>query len=339
MLWLAGLMGLMTVGAVTFVDMSGQNDDAEGETPRPGKLADDDDERTGDDSDLKADYFVDFLSDASIIVGSDDAETLAGTEGDDQIGGYDGDDTSDGGSGNDDMHGMGGDDTLNGNAGDDTLHGGDGRDLLQGGADDDALFGHNDGDTLVGGDGADTLHGGQGDDVLLGGDGNDALHGGLDDDTLHGGAGEDTLFGGWGNDVLIGLNLDEDTGAIIDDTDKDYLNGGGGDDLIIAGSRDVVTAGSGADTIVTGDWVEGGLSVKIMDFDIEDDSIVLIWNDTDAGEEPEIVLRADPDNANIMHVLMDGIAVADVNGGAGLTLGDIALIPLSAAQTSGIASL
>ena len=125
MLWLAGLMGLMTVGAVSFVDMSGQDDDAQGDAPQPEKLADDA-PRIGDDFNLNANDPVGFR-DASIIVGNDDAETLTGTgdDDDDQIGGYDGEDTIHGGDGDDDIHSMDGDDALSGDAGDDTLHGGE----------------------------------------------------------------------------------------------------------------------------------------------------------------------------------------------------------------------
>ncbi|KEJ97321.1 Hemolysin-type calcium-binding repeat-containing protein [Pseudosulfitobacter pseudonitzschiae] len=341
MLWLAGFMGLMAVGAVSFVDMSASEDGTDADAD-PLESMTQEAPRIGDDIDVTATGPAEpevGSSDASILIGVDTTETMTGTESDDQIGGYDGDDTIHGGSGDDDIYGMDGDDTLDGDAGDDTLHGGDGRDLVHGGSDDDTLYGHNGDDTLSGDDGNDMLQGSQGDDLLMGDDGNDALHGGLDDDTLDGGAGADTLFGGWGDDVVIGLNHDADTGEIKDGDDKDFLNGGGGDDVIVAGSEDVVTAGDGADTIVMGDWIEAEKSVEIVDFDATDDSIVLVWNDSDAGPEPVITLQPDATDADIVHVLMDGITVADITGGATLTLGDIALIPLSAAQTSGIAGL
>ncbi|MEP3020854.1 MAG: calcium-binding protein [Sulfitobacter sp.] len=308
MLWLAGVMGLMAVGAVTFVEIETPPEEEmpEGDIPHggPGTVGD-------------------------ILSGSDDSETVQGGTGDDQLGGYGGNDLLHGAAGDDDLHGHDGDDTLRGDDGDDSLHGNDGDDDLFGGAGNDSLFGHNGDDFLFGGAGNDALQGSAGDDVLNGEAGSDALQGGLGDDALRGGAGEDTLFGGWGDDTLTGAD---------DLQSRDYLNGGGGDDLIVAGAGDVVTSGEGTDQIALGDWIGQGGAAQITDYHAEDDSLLFVWDDSSAtGAEPPLSILPDPDDAGQTLVLLDDIIVARVVGDS-VTMDDIALIPLSAAFDLGLAA-
>jgi Ca2+-binding RTX toxin-like protein len=352
MLWLAGLMGLMAVGAVAFVDpeTSAEDDDVieptaqrtggdgtEANLISPINIPEDNfepdyDPRGGDDAALLEPYTLSDADRVTLTDGTDADETLSGDDGNDRIRGLDGDDTLFGGDGNDELRGEDGDDVMQGDAGNDTLHGQDGSDAMRGGDADDALFGHNDDDALFGERGDDALEGSAGNDMLDGGAGDDTLSGGLDNDTLVGGVGVDVLFGGWGNDVLIGLTH-SDTG---EDDDTDFLNGGGGDDIIIAGAGDIVTAGDGADQIVLGDWLASGEAVQILDYSAADDSLVLVWDDSSASNsEPQVTLAADPDSFDQTLVLMDGTIVAMVNG-SDLVPGDIALIPLSTASLVGL---
>ena len=308
MLWLAGVMGLMAVGAVTFVEIETPPEEElpEGDIPRagPGTVGD-------------------------ILSGSDGSETVQGGTGDDQLGGYGGNDLLQGGGGADDLHGHDGNDTLRGGDGGDSLHGNDGDDDLFGGAGNDSLFGHNDDDFLYGGAGDDALQGSAGDDLLEGEAGNDALQGGLGDDALRGGVGEDTLFGGWGDDTLTGAD---------DLQSRDYLNGGGGDDLIVAGAGDVVTSGEGTDRIVMGDWIGSGGAAQITDYHAQDDSLLFVWDDSAAaGAEPPLAILPDPDLPGQSLVMLDNIIVARVAGDS-VALDDIALIPLSAAFNLGFAA-
>lgn len=356
MLWLAGLMGLMAVGAVTFVDpQSGdaEEDDFADPASAPGTIAathdadpteefvpednfePDYDPRGGDDAVLLDPYDPEQAQYVTLISGTQGNDLLDGTEDDDNIGGDDGPDLVSGADGDDELRGDAGDDTLNGDAGNDTLHGQNGVDLMHGGEDDDILFGHNENDDLFGDAGNDALQGSAGHDRLDGGEGDDTLNGGLDDDTLIGGAGADALFGGWGNDVLSGLMRNAKGG---DDDAGDFLNGGGGDDSILAGSGDIVTAGDGADEIVLGDWLASGEAATIMDYVAEDDNLVLVWDDSMADSfEPEITLSVDPDIADQTLIWMDGSLVATVNS-SDLLPGDIALIPLSTATQVGLAA-
>ena len=75
------------------------------------------------------------------------------------------------------------------------------------------------------------------------------------------------------------------------------------------------------------------------DYDVEDDSIVLVWDDSAAGSlEPRITLSVDPDSADQTLIMIDGAVVATVNG-SDLVPGDIALIPLSTATQVGLSAV
>jgi hypothetical protein len=355
MLFLAGLMGLMAVGAVTFVEPPLDDEDdefgdttapyggpdpqtellpAEDETPEDN-LDPDYDPRGGDDAALLPPLDLSDFETVTLEEGGNGDDVLEGELNNDRIRGQDGNDTLRGGDGDDELRGDAGDDALFGGSGNDTLLGQDGNDFVFGGDQDDVLFGHNADDELFGDAGDDTLQGSAGNDALQGGVGDDALQGGLDDDTLIGGSGSDALFGGWGNDVLSGLMRNSAGG---DDDASDFLNGGGGDDSILVGAGDIVSAGDGADEIVLGDWLVSGDAAQIVDYTADDDSIVLIWDDSVANsDEPEINVKNDPETDNQSLVLVNGAIVATVNGND-LVTSDVALIPLSTATQVGLTS-
>ena len=368
MLWLAGLMGLMAVGAVAFVDPLADNDEDDdfinpAETPTPANMSDDPippltadifaaennfepdyDPRGGDDAALLEPFTVSEAEQITLAAGTEGDDQFDGEDGNDRIRGFGGADTLLGGTGNDELRGDAGDDVLDGDDGNDTVHGHDGSDVMHGGDQDDILFGHNENDLIYGDAGDDALQGSAGNDSLHGGDGNDTVHGGLDNDTLIGGAGNDALFGGWGDDVLSGHmragtvgdnNSDTETGT---NDDVDFLNGGGGNDSILVGAGDIVTAGDGADQIVLGDWLGAGEAAHITDYAAQDDNLVLVWDDSNSSTiEPRVTLASPADGADQTLVMMDGTLVATVNG-HDLMPGDIALIPLSTATHVGLAA-
>jgi len=355
MMFLAGVMGLMAVGATALYSVTSlfDPDETEEESSSPQSTDGDDtgdgsgpdvigslldppdtdttgtpDEETpapGPDPSDTGVFPTDSLDDpdGEIISGDSADDTIEGGDGNDFLYGYAGADDVSGADGNDQLHGAEGDDTLSGGEGNDVLHGEDGDDLGVGDAGNDELYGHNGADTLIGGGGADSLVGGAGNDVLEGGDDDDVLHGVLGDDTLTGGDGADTLFGGWGDDVVNGL------ADGVDDQVADYLNGGGGDDLIIAGGDDIVTAGSGADSIALGDWLSQEHQAEILDFAVEEDQLMLVYDDI-SGEEPEVALEADEDDPSSQHVVMNGVRIAVVANAEGLSLDHIVLVGQSA---------
>ncbi|NCO17021.1 MAG: calcium-binding protein, partial [Alphaproteobacteria bacterium] len=145
----------------------------------------------------------------------------------------------------------------------------------------------------------------------------DWLNGGYDNDILHGDQGSDTLDGDFGNDTLIG----HDAGAA--DTEVDFLNGGEGDDLLIVGNGDYASGNQGADTFALGDWLDQGEFARIQDYDPAEDQIVVVY---DALVHPDPVLTLEQqDGSDDVTVLLDGLPLGLIAGGAGLTADAIQL--------------
>lgn len=335
MLLLAGLLGMMAVGATAFFGFDIGAEDAEDDVlnmPLP-------DGSGTDDLLAEVDNLgqSDLLSDApdppentadpewQITTGQPGADTINGSDVNDQINGGAGDDLIFGGFGGDQLFGGAGADTIDGQSGDDTLHGGDDNDSLVGGSGHDQIFGHNGADTLLGGDGDDSLVGSAGNDVLLGQDGADALHGDLGDDVLQGGRGADTLFGGWGNDTISGVVDDPDVPGIQDLDEGDYLNGGGGDDLILAGRDDIISTGDGADTVALGDWLSQDHQAQVTDFSAAEDSLMVIYDDS-VDPDPDVTITQDEETPSRQHVELNGVRIAAVDGADDLTLDHVTLI-------------
>ncbi|MDD7971537.1 calcium-binding protein [Roseinatronobacter alkalisoli] len=202
------------------------------------------------------------------------------------------------------------------------LQGGALDDTLTGGAGNDTLLGHGGDDWLQAGQGATHMNGGTGNDTLIGGAGNDTLIGGDGDDLLIAGAGNNTLNAGVGNDTLIGVALDHNGNDI---SGRNFLNGGDGDDILIAGQGDYLNGGDGADTFALGDWLQGNAPVTIVDYNPQDDQIVLHYDPARLAM-PELQVQfsaTDPDTAQIW---LQGHLIANVANGAGLTAQDIALV-------------
>jgi len=155
------------------------------------------------------------------------------------------------------------------------------------------LLGTNAGEEIVGTDGVDLINGGAGDDSLSGKAGDDELYGRLDLDTLEGGAGDDSLWGGgdgdWinggdGDDLAYGENGDD---TVMGGAGDDTLTGSIGDDLVLGGDGDDAVSGYlgddslrgglGADTLFGG-WGNDTLS------GLEDDDETDGWDDMDEGD-------------------------------------------------------
>ena len=315
MLWLAGLMGMMVLGSVAVVstpdlmardaeddeqaDAAPDSSVAEGATlPDPGLSPE-----------AVANVAADFPASGLIAETGPEGGMLFGTGATDLLGGGAGDDELWGDAGDDELVGDAGTDTVHGGADNDTLHGEAGGDLIYGNVGDDDLYGHDGADTLDGGDGQDTLYGGLGDDALSGGSGDDGLMGREGADTLRGGAGTDTMFGGWDDDTVIGILRNAETG--LDADESDYLNGGDGDDTLVIGQGDIATGGNGADSFVLGDWfAPEAEAARLMDFDAAEDQLLVVFDDSDTDEGPELELRSDPDDPEVTQILVGGTVMA-----------------------------
>jgi Ca2+-binding RTX toxin-like protein len=258
-----------------------------------------------------------------ILTGGTGDDIINGDDGVDLLGGRDGDDLIDGGEGEDHIDGGEGADTLLGGLGDDVVQGNDGDDVMAGGDGSDVLSGHMDNDQLDGGDGEDSLLGGSGADTLNGGGAADWVAGGYDDDVLYGGGGQDTLDGNAGNDTLWGFDPDAPQNDTGDDTD--FLNGGTGNDTLMIGAGDYAHGGDGADEFTLGDWIGEGDFAHISDYNPDEDDIVVLY-DAAAHPDPHVELVTE-EGSNDATVLLDGIPLALITDGAGLTVSVLTLMP------------
>lgn len=252
---------------------------------------------------------------ANTMQGGDGDSLLNGAGGADLISGGDGDDLLFGGDGGDWLAGNDGDDIVQGEAGNDEIYGGRGDDRIEGGDGDDEIYGENNDDLLFGNAGADIIVGGDGADHLEGGSGDDQLQGSAGDDVLIGGAGSDTLQGGSGNDVLSGV-VEGDSENDIETDVRDFLNGGLGDDQLIIGNDDIASGGEGSDLFEIGGWLSEGNGATIMDFEPDQDAIVLVYDQAEFGP-PEISIEPNPDNPDDSLVRVNGeivVAVANTPG-------------------------
>lgn len=326
MLGLFGLLGLMMAGVVggsialrpdSLAEDEGESaaggDEAEGRTPTadPAETGSGQMWDAGLEGGTSAGSVTAPVSDAAGAgrTGSAGGDGLEGTEGDDTLAG------------------LGGDDQIEGDQGDDLLMGGDGNDTLNGGFGQDTLTGGNGADYLAGHEGDDVLGGGRGDDTLLGGNGGDSLAGGAGDDWLAGGMGDDLMVAGAGQDTLDGdAGNDTLVGAFFGDPDDwgNCLNGGDGDDVLRIGAGDIATGADGSDRFEVSSDVPPGAAARIMDFDSDQDELVVVYDG--AGPAPVVSLAPGglPDE---VAVLLDGQPIAFVVGGATtLTPGAIRLV-------------
>ncbi|MEL6690411.1 MAG: calcium-binding protein [Pseudomonadota bacterium] len=336
MLMLAGLLGVMLMGAAFIGDFSGDDDEMDETSTGEQESQSDLLEELADGSGLPEfeedphpepgladdqDYDFNGTEEDDRIIGTTADEAIWAGAGNDDIGAYGGDDLIEAGDGDDTARGGDGADTLEGDAGDDVLYGDAGADELLGGEGADSLFGNNGDDDIFGEEGDDSLIGGEGQDLLSGGDGNDALEGMAGADTLTGGDGIDTLFGGHGDDVVIGTMLDQE-GA---DTDTaDFLNGGDGNDSIYAGAGDTAHLGEGDDTLFVGDWA-GENAALVKDFEVGEDKLVVIYDDSD-GAAPVLQLVDDADFPDVTYLVVNGQSLLAVEDPGDLSLADVELV-------------
>ena len=338
MLGMLGLLGLSLLGASFIFDGSDAAEDVE--TSADDQITDDINDTPSNDSDLLAqDYLIenaetgpvlatsetsdqqinnlaDLLEDEDVQFGDEGEDIIWGNDADETIIGYESSDTIDGGAGNDFLSGNQGNDTLSGNDGDDRLYGGEDDDTLIGGDGDDLLNGQTGNDTLHGGNDNDSLNGEDGDDVLQGGTGNDTLRGGDGNDQLMGGSGQDYLFGGNGSDTL---------------------DGGADNDTLLLQSGNIATGGAGDDTFILGDEGSEDGVAEITDFNSEEDSLVLVYDDA-SGDAPEMNLVKDSETG-ASTLFANGTAISVIQSDDNFDLSDIVLMPESMASAEMLPAL
>ncbi|MGH1576522.1 Hint domain-containing protein [Planktotalea sp.] len=295
------------------------------------------------------------------VFGGDDGDTISGGADNDSLLGQEGADSISGDAGNDFIEGGTEDDTLLGGTGADTLDGGADNDSLEGGGGNDSLLGSFGEDTLNGGTGDDTVEGGFGDDTILLTDdfGDDVIDGGSDFETdgdvldasgvtaegvniVYSGDETGTLTGAVTGDEAdffdienitatdnddtinaaldtIGVNVDAGDGedVVTGGSGQDTLDGGDGDDVISGGTDgDSITGGAGDDTInvAQGDTVTGGDGddfFNIVDLaEVDTDVITITGGEGDETDGDTLALNGLHDRDSLVITDPD-----DVNGG------------------------
>ena len=232
------------------------------------------------------------------INGGGGNDTINAGGGDDSIVGGLGDDLLNGEAGVDSLNGQAGVDVINGGLGDDTLQGGLGNDTLNGNAHNDTLFGQADDDVLNGGAGADVLHGQAGADQLDGGAGDDEIHADSADTLIQGGSGFDYVHADSGQ----ALNFDVSAANVEwvwGHTGADILDASSATTRVVLhgrGNADILTTGSGDDTIIGGfanDTINGGGGNDRLYGQTQDDTINGgTGNDVLYGQQHNDILNA-----------------------------------------------
>lgn len=212
--------------------------------------------------------------------------------------------------------------TLTGGQGNDILNGGLGADRMQGGAGNDLYIVDNAKDVVVElqGAGIDTVRsslasytlGSHLENLSYTGSSSFTGKGNALDNSLTAGAGNDRLDGAAGHDRLSGLG------------GNDTLWGGAGDDWLAGGlGNDVLTGGSGADRFSFAELGAANAD-RIMDFDINADTIVLsdlVFSEVDLGSLIESAFgsgsQATTADQRILHDRATGSLYYDADGNGG----------------------
>lgn len=92
-----------------------------------------------------------------------------------------------------------------------------------------------------------------------------------------------------------------------------------------------------SEEVLVGDWVSQGEPSEVISYRAETESLMLVWDDmATSAKEPDVDVAPDPDDEDVMHVLMNDRSVAEVYGDPDLTAADVTLIPLSSALIVGL---
>ena len=84
-------------------------------------------------------------------------------------------------------------------------------------------------------------------------------------------------------------------------------------------------------------WMDHGPNVEILDYSASEESLFLVWDDSVPDTTaPEVSVVPDFVNPDIVHIFIDGFAIAEVNGDPDLSARDVAVLPLSAALLIGL---
>jgi hypothetical protein len=107
--------------------------------------------------------------------------------------------------------------------------------------------------------------------------------------------------------------------------DDDRLAYGCGDDALLIGAGDYAHGGEVANRFAIGDWVNDGDIAHISDYNPDEDDIVVLYDAT-AHPDRHIELISE-DGSGDATLFLDGIPLAIITNGAGLSVDALKLVP------------
>ncbi|MEP4196534.1 MAG: hypothetical protein ABJL99_12970 [Aliishimia sp.] len=81
-------------------------------------------------------------------------------------------------------------------------------------------------------------------------------------------------------------------------------------------------------------WMDNASAADLEAFNVAEDDLVLVWDDS-TDEEPSVTLSQNVDSPDLMDIKIGDDVMAQVPAESNVTSDNIALIPLSAAQSIG----
>ena len=128
------------------------------------------------------------------------------------------------------------------------------------------------------------------------------------------------------------VNPDETHGSTQESLAEDPFAASFGEDS----SQDEMSMMQAA-PVALGDWIMAGQSAEVLEYEAETESLMLVWDDlADDAHEPDVRVEQDPDDTEVMHVVMNDYSVAEVHGDPSLSTEDVTVIPLSSALIVGL---
>ncbi|MCV3270246.1 hypothetical protein [Roseobacter sinensis] len=138
---------------------------------------------------------------------------------------------------------------------------------------------------------------------------------------------------GWGDAVLNEVMADIESAAEHQPEMAPFVTG---TDLLDTPEAQMDDAAAPLDQLLS-DWIAERVGADILDYEADNDSLMVVWDDTDPmTAEPHVDVLSDPEHPDVMYVSMNGETVAEVYGDSGLSVADLTLIPLSSAMAVGL---
>lgn len=109
------------------------------------------------------------------------------------------------------------------------------------------------------------------------------------------------------------------------------IAGGESPESISGGAGDIMPAGGRPGTIFVSDWAPDG-GAEFPELDLSKDTLVVLYDDEAGDQSLELNLIQDEADATVTHVVLNGDVVLTLHDAAKLRLGDIQLVPRSAAN-------